>query len=71
MPNWNNEQCKRWEIVRWSKRKYEKIKETFKKWEHYLLKGEENTYQQLNKDRRQELLYLFIFEVHNQKQIFC
>ena len=20
--NWNNEQCKRWEIVRWSKRKY-------------------------------------------------
>ena len=48
-----------------------KIKETFKKWEHYLLKREENTYQQLDKDRRQELLYLFIFEAHNQKQIFC
>ena len=61
----------KWEIVRWSKRKYETIKETFKKWEHYLLKKEENTYQQLNKDRRQELLYLFIFEAHNQKQIFC
>ena len=48
-----------------------KIKETFKKWEHYLLKREENTYQQLDKDRRQELLYLFIFEALNQKQIFC
>ena len=48
-----------------------KIKETLKKWEHYLLKREENTYQQLDKDRRQELLYLFIFEAHNQKQIFC
>ena len=33
-------------------------------------KREENTYQQLDKDRRQELLYLFIFEAHNQKQIF-
>ena len=33
-----------------------KIKKTFKKWEHYLLKREENTYQQLDKDRRQELL---------------
>ena len=29
-----------------------------KKWEHYLLKMEENTYQQLDKDRRQEPLYL-------------
>ena len=48
-----------------------KIKETLKKWEHYLLKRQENTYQQLDKDRRQELLYLFIFEAHNQKQIFC
>ena len=34
-------------------------------------KREEKTYQQLDKDRRQELLYLFIFEAHNQKQIFC
>ena len=42
-----------------------------KKWEHYLLKREENTYQQLDKDRQQELLYLFIFKAHNQKQIFC
>ena len=48
-----------------------KIKENFKKWKHYLLKRKENTYQQLDKDRRQELLYLFIFEAHNQKQIFC
>ena len=30
-----------------------------------------NTYQQLDKDRLQELLNLFIFEAHNQKQIFC
>ena len=41
-----------------------------KKWVYYLLKREENTYQQLDKDRRQELLYLFNFEAHNQKQIF-
>ena len=43
-----------------------KIKETLKKWVNYPLKMEENTYQQLDKDRRQELLYLFIFEAYNQ-----
>ena len=48
-----------------------KNKGNIKKWEHYLLKWKENTYQQLDKDRRQELLYLLIFEAHNQKQIFC
>ena len=48
-----------------------KIKETLKKWEHYLLKREENTYQQLDKDRRQELLYLFIFEAHNKNKSFA
>ena len=33
-----------------------------KKWEHYLLKKEENTYQQLDKDRQQEI---FIYSYLN------